>query len=58
MKKPDGYNKKEIENSLKDIKEDFLATVEKSHEITLDEVVTGKFMGWFEAILRVIAPLL
>ena len=43
---------------LKDIKEDFLATVEKSHEITLDEVVTGKFMGWFEAILRVIAPLL
>ena len=22
MKKPDGYNKKEIENSLKDIKED------------------------------------
>ena len=43
---------------LKDIKKDFLATVEKSHEITLDEVVTGKFMGWFEAILRVIAPLL
>ena len=43
---------------LKDIKEDFLATVEKSHEITLDEVVTGKFMGWFEAILRGIAPLL
>lgn len=43
---------------LKDIKEDFLKTVEKSHEITLNEVVTGKFMGWFEAILRVIAPLL
>ena len=43
---------------LKDIKEDFLNTVEKSHEITLNEVVTGKFMGWFEAILRVIAPLL
>ena len=58
MKKPDGYNKKEIENSLKDIKEDFLKTEEVCHEVTLEEVITGKFMGWFEAILRVIAPLL
>lgn len=43
---------------LKDIKEDFLKTVEVCHEVTLEEVITGKFMGWFEAILRVIAPLL
>ena len=48
----------EIENSLKDIKEDFLKTEEVCHEVTLEEVITGKFMGWFEAILRVIAPLL
>ena len=43
---------------LKDIKEDFLKTEEVCHEVTLEEVITGKFMGWFEAILRVIAPLL
>lgn len=43
---------------LKDMKADFLDVFEKSHEITLDEVIKGKFKGLFEDILRVIAPLL
>ena len=47
-----------VKDYAKDIKEDFLKTEEVCHEVTLEEVITGKFMGWFEAILRVIAPLL
>lgn len=43
---------------LKDIKADFLDIFKKSHEITLDEVIKGRFKGLFEDILRIIAPLL
>ena len=43
---------------LKDMKDDFVKTLEVCHEVSLDEVMTGKFKGWFEAILRIIAPLL
>ena len=42
----------------KDIKEDFLNTIELSKEITYDDVLRGRFRGWFEAILRLFAPLL
>ena len=52
------YENDDLGKILKDIKEDFLKTEEVCHEVTLEEVITGKFMGWFEAILRVIAPLL
>ena len=44
--------------AIKDIKEDFLNTIELSKEITYDDVVRGRFRGWFEAILRLFAPLL
>jgi len=43
---------------LKEMKKDFLDVFDKSHEITLDEVIKGKFKGLFEDILRIIAPLL
>lgn len=44
--------------TIKDIKDDFLNTIELSKEITYDDVVRGRFRGWFEAILRLFAPLL
>lgn len=44
--------------AIKDIKEDFLNTIELSKEITYDDIVKGRFRGWFEAILRLFAPLL
>lgn len=43
---------------LKEMKKDFLDVFGKSHEITLDEVIKGRFKGLFEDILRIIAPLL
>ena len=49
--------KRKIKSS-KDIKEDFLNTIELSKEITYDDVLRGRFRGWFEAILRLFAPLL
>ena len=39
------------------MKQDFLDSISKSHEITLKEVETGRFRGLFEVILRVFAPL-
>lgn len=43
---------------LKDIKQDFMNTFDKSHEMSLDEVIQGRFKGLFEDLLRLIAPLL
>ncbi len=44
--------------AIKDIKEDFLKTIAVSKEMTPEDVVKGRFRGWLEAILRLIAPLL
>ena len=33
-------------------------TFDKSHEMSLDEVIQGRFKGLFEDLLRLIAPLL
>lgn len=43
---------------LKDMKEDFMDIFQKSHEMTKEEVVSKKFKGFFEVLLRVVAPLL
>ena len=43
---------------LNDMKQDFMETFEKSHEMSLDEVIQGRFKGLFEDLLRLIAPLL
>lgn len=43
---------------LKDMKKDFMDVFQKSHEMTEEEVVSKKFKGFFEVLLRVIAPLL
>lgn len=41
-----------------DIRDDFIDTISKGEEISVDDVVKGRFRGFFEALLRVIAPLL
>lgn len=43
MKKPDGYNKKEIENSLKDIKEDDIPGDKKVNIIAIMMEAYGDF---------------
>ncbi len=43
MKKPDGYNKKEIENSLKDIKEDDIPEDKKVNIIAIMMEAYGDF---------------
>ena len=43
---------------LNDMKQDFMEIFEKSHEMSLDEVIQGRFKGLFEDLLRLIAPLL
>ena len=44
--------------AIKDIKEDYLSTLKECQEMTYNNVVKGRFRGWFEAILRLFAPLL
>ncbi len=43
---------------IKDIKEDFMLTLEVSNEITIDFAKKGKFHSFLGAMLRIFAPLL
>ena len=41
-----------------DIKKDLLETIEKSHEVSKEEAKTGFFKGIWQALLRILAPLM
>lgn len=45
-------------STIQEIKQDFLDTISVSEEITKEIVVKGKFRGFYEAVLRLFAPLL
>lgn len=49
-----------LENAevIKDIKNDLVKTIEKSHEITKEEAKAGFFKGIWNALLRILAPLM
>lgn len=44
--------------AILDVKEDFIQTISNSKEITKEIAIKGRFKGFFEAILRIFAPLL
>ena len=48
----------ENSNIIKEIKEDLLETMKKSHEITEQEANTGIIKGMWQALLRLLAPLM
>lgn len=45
-------------DSIKDIKQDYLDTISKGNEIREEDVIKGRFHGFLEVILRVLAPLM
>ncbi|WP_249029152.1 cardiolipin synthase [Tannockella kyphosi] len=44
--------------SVIDVRNDFFETISKGKEIKKEDVVKGRFYGLFEAVLRVLAPLM
>lgn len=45
-------------NVIKDIKKDVIETIEKSHEISKEEATPNLFKGIWQALLRLVAPLM
>ncbi len=43
---------------IQDIKKDLLETIEKSHEVTNSEAKTGLLKSIWQAMLRLVAPLM